>query len=267
MGLPEADFPTIPEPQSKEELPLPKEVLLTLVGRTSFAITADETRFAVAGGLLVVHGGKVALVATDGHRLAFALGVIPEAGALKELRVLLPRKTLVELRKLAESGDDVVKLSKDDKHVFFRTGSRTMISRILEGTFPQYEKVIPLGHPRHFVLDRAELLASIRRVAILSSDRTHAVRMGFKRDRIELEAESPELGHAREELPYEYDGTEMQVSFNAHYVLDFLGACGTEKVEMRLKDAETQALLLPFTAAGQKVEDSDYRYVIMPMRA
>ena len=265
VGLPEADFPSIPDPVGKDEINLPRDVIGLLIARTSFAITADESRFAVAGGLLLLREKKLALVATDGHRLAFAEGGL-EKSVGKSSQVLLPRKTLLELRKLVDSGDGDAVLSKDDKHVFVKSGPRTMISRVLEGSFPQYEKVIPQSHPKSFILDRDELMASVKRVAILSSERTHAIRISFASDRIELRAESPELGEAREDIPYEYGGDEFQVSFNAHYVMDFLGAVKTEKIELRLKDAETQALFLPFEKEGQVVDDCDYRYVIMPMR-
>lgn len=267
VGLPESDFPAIPVATGKEQLSIPRATVLKLVSQTSFAITSDESRFAVSGGLLLYSGDRASLVATDGHRLAFATGLLGGGGKPSAGQVLLPRKTLLELRKIADSGEENLTFSRDDKHVFFTSGTRTMISRILEGTFPQYEKVIPQGHPRVFLLARDELMASVKRVSILSSERTHAVRMTFGAERIELKAESPELGEAREHIPYEYDGPELVISFNAHYILDFLGAVGTEKVEIRLKDAETQALFLPSVKEGQNVDDADYRYVIMPMRA
>lgn len=267
MGLPEGDFPSIPAAPSVWASSVPCEALVKLVSETSFAITADETRFAVSGGLLLLSRMQATLVATDGHRLAYASAALPGSGPESPVQILLPRKTLVELRKLADSGDETIGFHRDDKHVFFRAGSRTMISRVLEGTFPSYEKVIPLTHPRVFTLGRDELLAAVRRVAILSNDRTRAIRIAFMADRIELRAESPELGEAREHIPYEYSGPEMQVAFNATYIMDFLGAVATDKIEVRLKDPETQALFLPSQKTGQKVEETDYRYVIMPMRA
>ncbi|MFN7974094.1 MAG: DNA polymerase III subunit beta [Acidobacteriota bacterium] len=264
VGLPETEFPAIPVCPQKHEVELPRDLLVRLVSQTGFAITTDESRFAVSGGLVVFGKGQLAIVATDGHRLAYAVGALP--GAEPSPQILLPRKTLMELKRLLEGDEESLVFSRDDKHVFFRSKSRTMISRTLEGSFPQYEKVIPLGHPRVFTLDREELAASVKRVAILSSDRTHAIKVGFTAERIELSAESPDMGEAKEHIPYESSGPELLVSFNAHYLLDFLSAVGTEKIEIRLKDSETQALFLPAGEPGQKVEDTPYRYVIMPMR-
>lgn len=268
VGLPEGDFPAIPTAAKKGEVSILREALRKIVSQTSFAITTDESRFAVAGGLFVLAKDSVAMVATDGHRLAYSHGAIAGSGPDAPTQVLLPRKTLLELKKLVEGGaDESVLHSRDDKHVFFRSGSRTMISRILEGSFPQYDRVIPLGHPRTVGVARDEFLAAVRRVAILSSDRTHAIRVSFLPDRMELKAESPDLGEAREHVPMEFSGPELTISFNALYVIDFLSAVGSERIEIRLKDAETQALFLPLEREGQKAEDASYRYVIMPMRA
>jgi len=265
-GLPEGDFPVIPEPEADTWFTLPCKGIVRIVGQTIFSITTDENRFSIPGGLFVLSEDRMAVIGTDGHRLAYAASPLEKPGPEETVRALLPRKTLVELRRLAERGEDVA-FASDERHVFFRAQGRTMISRLLEGAFPNYEKVIPSGNKLVYPVAREELLAAIRRVAILASERSRAVKVVLGSDKIELSTESPELGDANEYVPYKGGGEKIETCLNAQYVADFLAAADTEEIELRLKDTKTQALFVPRKRPDQAFEETDYRYVIMPMRS
>jgi DNA polymerase-3 subunit beta len=214
----------------------------------------------------------MSLVATDGHRLALATvrrgaeaagdtapaaPVPPAAGA----RIILPKKTLQELGRLLAEAQDTVVFTRSENHLFFEAGGRTLISRVIDGQFPAYDRVIPRNNDKRIEFDRDRLSSAVRRVALLSNERSRAVRFSMEPGQVEVTSSSQEFGDAREVLMVEYDGTAVQVCFNATYVLDFLAAVETERVVLEFKDEVSQALMRPIGAEGY-----DYLYVIMPMR-
>ena len=199
------------------------------------------------------------MVATDGHRLAYAHQKV----ALKiaePLRVLVPRKAINELARLLE-GEDVARFEQVENHLVFSIGERTLASKTVEAQFPAFEKVIAVTGDKAVALDREVLATAIRRVSLLSSERSRAIRLSLGKGRMEVAASSPDQGEAQESLPCEYAGGEIEVGFNAQYLLDFLGAVGGETVRVELKDADSQGVLRP-----KDGPDIDYRYVVMPMR-
>jgi DNA polymerase-3 subunit beta len=261
-GLPREDFPSLPEPRGGRGIELPAALLRALVQRTAFAITAEDARYYLAGGLLVLDKEAVAMVATDGHRLAWA----QRKAALKldaTQRVLVPRKAITELARLIEdaSGEENVSFQQGDGHLIFGIGGRTLASKQVEAQFPAFEKVIAVSGDKKVSVGREALQSAIRRVSLLSSDRGRAVKLALEEGKLELSAQSPELGEAREALSVEYSGDGVEIGFNAQYLLDFLAVVGGERVALELKDGESQGLLKP-TAE----EAGDYRYVVMPMR-
>jgi DNA polymerase-3 subunit beta len=261
-GLPREDFPSLPEGRPGRAIDLPAGALRTLIQRTSFAITAEDARYYLAGALLVLEKDAAAMVATDGHRLAWA----QRRDGLKvqdAVRVLVPRKALGELARLVEEmgSEDVVSFQQGEGHLVFTAGGRTLASKVVEAQFPAYEKVVAVSGDKRVEVPREVLQNAIRRVSLLSSERGRAVRVSLEEGRIEVSASSPELGEARESLPLEYAGPPVEIGFNAQYLLDFLGVVGTEAVSLEVKDAESQGLLRP---AGE--DAGDYRYVVMPMR-
>lgn len=261
-GLPREDFPSLPEGQGGRGVELPAQVLREVIQRTQFAITAEDARYYLAGALLVLDKEFAAMVATDGHRLAWA----QHAASLKldaGVRVLVPRKAITELARLIEEAGSEAPVSfvQGAGHLIFAIGGRTLASKQVEAQFPAFEKVVAVTGDKKVSVGREALQSAIRRVSLLSSDRGRAVKLGLEAGKIELTASSPEFGEARESLPVDYSGGSVEIGFNAQYLLDFLGVVGGEQVALELKDGESQGLLKP--AAG---DGGEYRYVVMPMR-
>jgi len=259
---PPQDFPAVPDPGGSAGAVLDASAIRSMVAKTQFAITGEDTRYFLNGALFILQPDAMVLVATDGHRLAHV--VVPRAsgpGPRDESRAILPRKTLWELaRLLADDGGEVT-YERSENHLFFGVGSRMLISRVIDGQFPAFERVIPKGNDRHIEFERERLTSAVRRVALLSNERSKAVKFGVEDGRVEVTSSSPEFGEAREVIPVEYDGGAMQICFNAQYVLDFLNVVDTDQVMLELKDEASQAVLKPVGAEGY-----DYTYVIMPMR-
>jgi DNA polymerase-3 subunit beta len=258
-GLPREDFPTLPDAKAGKGIELPADVMRSLISRTAFAITAEDARYYLAGALLVLDKEGAAMVATDGHRLSYARRKVALKVA-EPLRVLVPRKAINELGKLLE-GEESVLFQQVDNHLVFSVGGRTLASKTVDAQFPAFEKVIGATGDKKVAVSRESLMDAIRRVSLLSSERTRAVKLTLGPGKLELLASSPDLGEAKESLPVEYGGGEVEIGFNAQYILDFLGVAGGDTVALELKDAESQGLLRPGVDG-----DVDYRYVVMPMR-
>ncbi len=262
--LPREDFPTLPDADMEGAVVLPGATLRQMVAKTQFAITGEDTRYFLNGALFVLKSDEMSLVATDGHRLA--LVSVPREGGKKgkaeeETRVILPRKTLMELGRLLGEEDSEVSFSRGENHLFFRIGDRVLISRMIDGQFPAFERVIPKGNDKRVDFERDRLTSAVKRVALLSNERSRAVRFHADKGKVEIVSSSPEFGEAREELIVDYAAAPTQICFNAQYVLDFLAVVETEGVTLEFKDEMSQAVMKPTTPEGY-----DYTYVIMPMR-
>jgi DNA polymerase-3 subunit beta len=265
--LPREDFPTLPDATGAWSATLPRESLRTMIPKTQFAITGEDTRYFLNGALFVLEAGTMSLVATDGHRLA--LVQVPRQAADKkskpsgndDVRVILPRKTLNELQRLLGEGEDDVRFEKGENHLFFEVGGRVLISRVIDGQFPAFERVIPKNTDKKIDFDRDRLTSAVRRVELLSNERSRAVKFQIDQGKVEITSSSPELGEAHEVMMVEYDGAPMQICFNARYVLEFLSAVETDTVSLAFKDEMSQAVMTPVGAEGY-----EYTYVIMPMR-
>ena len=258
--LPREDFPTLPDASGKARASLPSAALREMVAKTQFAITGEDTRYFLNGAKFVLKPGSLTLVATDGHRLAL-VEVTHEVGITEEVGVILPKKTLLELGKLLAEGDGDVMFEAGENHLFFEVGARVLISRMIDGQFPAYERVIPKNNDKHIDFERERLTNAVKRVALLSNERSRAVKFEIAKGKVEVTSSSSEFGEAREELPVEYGGAPLAISFNAQYVLDFLNVVETDVVQLSLKDEVSQAVMKPVGAQGY-----DYTYVIMPMR-
>jgi len=263
--LPREDFPTLPESGGAATSMLARSAVKEMVSKTQFAITGEDTRYFLNGALFVLRPGDMSLVATDGHRLA--LVSVSRNGQGKkdadESRAILPKKTLGELGRLLSEGDGDgdVSYERGENHLFFQVGDRMLISRMIDGQFPAYERVIPKGNDKHIEFERDRLTNAVKRVALLSNERSRAVKIHIDKGKVDVTSSSPDLGEAKETLPVEYAGASMQICFNAQYVLDFLSAVTTDVVSLELKDEVSQAVMKPVGAEGY-----DYTYVIMPMR-
>lgn len=260
--LPREDFPSLPEAGSAVTTTLKAGGVAQMVARTQFAITGEDTRYYLNGALFVLRGDTMTLVATDGHRLALVNAVRdPAVTGGDEIKAILPRKTLAELARLLTDPDAEVKYERGENHLFFEIGSRLLISRMIDGQFPAYEKVVPKANDKHIEFERDRLTSAVRRVALLSNERSRAVKFVLDKGKVEVTSSSPEFGEAREPLAVEYAGPALTICFNAQYVLDFLGVVDADVVALDLKDEVSQAVMRPVG-----VEGYDYTYVIMPMR-
>lgn len=261
-GMSRESFPELPKmPAPLAEIPI--SVLATMIGKTVFAISSEESRFTLNGALLVLRKGGLVMVATDGHRLAMveSSGELP--GIAGAYRALLPRKAMLELQKLASDADSsaMVRFSGDENHLFFELGERLLLSRKLTGNFPDYERVLPKEQPLSVNLNREELRGALERVAQFSDERSRSIRLSVAGGEVKIHSSVSETGESEESIPVNYDGPATEIGFNADYMLDFLRAISEEQVQFLFKDPHSAGELRP---AGEKPEN--YRYVIMPMR-
>jgi DNA polymerase III subunit beta len=263
--LPREDFPTLPDGTGTYTATLPRDVLKHMVAKTQFAITGEDTRYFLNGALFIQRPDSMSLVSTDGHRLA--LITVPrdktqnKSKSNDEERVILPRKTLLELGRLLSEGDGDIQYERGENHLFFEVGGRLLISRMIDGQFPAFERVIPKGNDKRVEFDRDRLTSAVKRVALLSNERSRAVKFQIDKGKVEIASSSPEFGEAKEVLMVDYTAAPVTICFNAQYVLDFLSAVESESVGLEFKDEMSQAVMKPIGADGY-----DYTYVIMPMR-
>ncbi len=268
VGQAREHFPAVPE-WSAAQYNLPSDVLRTMINRTIFAITQEESRYTLNGAFFRLLGPDVRMVATDGHRLAYVERSKLETSAngngangdAEEVKALIPKKTLSELLRLAAEHDDLVEFAKDENHLFFRFGGRVLVSRMLSGQFPNYELVMPKDNDQAVKVEGSSFQSAIRRVALMADERSHAIKFIFGPERLDITSQSSEVGEAKETLQTDYAGPDVSIGFNAQYLSDFLNVAGEGSVQFEFKDGQSQAQLKPASD-----DDYDYRYVIMPMR-
>jgi DNA polymerase-3 subunit beta len=262
--LPREDFPSLPEASGTYSATLPRDVLKQMVAKTQFAITGEDTRYFLNGALFIQRPDSMSLVSTDGHRLAL-ITVNREKqkgkGKEDEERVILPRKTLLELGRLLAEGEGDIQYERGENHLFFDIGGRLLISRMIDGQFPAFERVIPKSNDKRVEFDRDRLTSAVKRVALLSNERSRAVKFQIDKGKVEIASSSPEFGEAKEAIIVDYDAAPVTICFNAQYVLDFLAVVETDSVGLEFKDEMSQAVMKPVGA-----ENYEYTYVIMPMR-
>jgi len=256
-GLSPDDFPTLPAVEDGRRVSIPFTDFRRMIAKILFAVSAEESRFQLNGALLKLKDGSMEMVATDGHRLALVEGGLESAGG--EDAVLVPRKALQELQRL--EGDGKLEYHRGEHHLSFLLGRRELICRILEGTFPDYERVIAKDNDKQAFFNRKPLAEAVQRVALLTGDRARAVRLQFSPDQMVISAANPDLGEATEEVPCDYDGPEIRLGINPDYLTQFLAAVDTERIRLELKDENTQCVGYP-----QDGTDTRYLCVIMPMR-
>ncbi|WP_419816326.1 DNA polymerase III subunit beta [Glacieibacterium sp.] len=256
------DFPVIAETDLPTAFTVPAATLRQIIDSTRFAISTEETRYYLNGIFLHVVDGaspKLRAVATDGHRLARIELDRPE-GAEGMPDVIVPRKCVGELRKLLDEVDAEVEVSLSASKIRFKLGAAVLTSKLIDGTFPDYSRVIPTGNDKLLKIDVKSLAEGVDRVAaIATTEKTRAVKIALGRDKVTLSVTSPENGTAAEEVPADYTSPEFEVGFNYRYLLDILGQVGTELVDIHLNDAAAPTLI-------REKDDSPALYVLMPMR-
>ena len=256
--LPAAEFPSLPlVPVSGDAITLPRKVLAEMVRKTRYAISADDTRFYLAGAQLASSGEQLSMVATDGHRLAIVTAPLKA----DKMNTILPAATLRELAAMVDGEGPDVLFRRGDNHLFFECGTRLLISRLIDGQFPTWDKIVPRGNDKRAVIQRAPLQEALQRVSIMSDMRSRAVKVQLEGALVRISGSSADNGEANDSVAQQYDGAPITMSFNARYMLDFLNATDGDTISLELKDEVSQALL---KAVG--TEGYDYTYVLMPMR-
>ena len=266
--LPREDFPATSGGELPHKFLLGAKELRSLIDRSRFAISTEETRYYLNGIYLHVSDGKGAkgkgegshlrAVATDSHRLARVEMAAP-AGAAGMPGVIVPRKTVGELRKLIDETEEQIEVSLSDTRIRFAFDSVTLSSKLIDGNFPDYQRVIPTGNDKTMTVDRRMFAEAVDRVSTIASEKSRAVKIALKKGSMTLSASSPEYGSANEELEIGYDGPAIEIGFNARYLLDITGQLQGSEAEFKLADAASPTLL-------GDASDASALYVLMPMR-
>ena len=257
LCLPKEDYPQVQEPKFAKAIGFPADAFQDMIDRVFFAI-AQEQRYYLNGALMILKKKSLEFVATDGHRLTYCQRACDDLAPGPEIKVIVAKKTLNELRKFAEGR---IEFDMDENNLFFRCGQRTLISRIIESKFPNFEAVIPKDNPSTAFLPRERFTDAIRRVALLSAERSRGIKFTFEKNRIRLFSSNPEIGEARDRIEVEYKGPSLEIGFNAQYIMDFLTTVKSEKIRFEIKDENSAALMKPDGEEGIKS-----LYVLMPMK-
>lgn len=256
--LPSADFPTMAEPGGAQaKLALPQKALHELLLLVQYAMAQQDIRYYLNGLLLVLDGDAIKVVATDGHRLSYAAGRLDAPQEKRE--VILPRKAVIELTKQLAAVDDPVEIEIYASQARFVFGNVELVTKLIDGKFPDYARVIPVNYQKHITLNRAILLQALQRAAILSNEKFRGVRWMLTNNSLRISCTNNEQEEAQEELEVSYEGDALDVGFNINYLLDVLNNMHTEEVTCSFGDA-TSSMLVTVR------ENEEFRYVVMPMR-
>ena len=261
VGIDPEDFPSFPSYEAVKLIDIKSETLKEIIEKTAVAISADETRYNLSGAYFENAGdGRIRVVATDGHRLAVAEKEVAGAGLdISQKGCIVPRKGVQEFKKMAEEADGTLQLGFMESRAILKKGNMVVVVRLIEGEFPDYRQVIPKASENLITLNRVDFIRGLRRVSILSDEKTKGVRFVFSGNTLTLSTTNPGLGEAKEELEADYAGNDITVGFNARYVLDFLNVMTEEQVVMSVSDELSAALMKD----GSK---DDYTAIVMPMR-
>ncbi len=254
MGLAKEEFPKLPEFQNKEVIKIEQGVIKDMLQLTAFAASTDETRYILNGILIKITKNVITLVATDGKRLALYEQKINHA-AEQDIRVIVPTKTIHELnRNLKSEGD--LSLIMGNNQILFDVGGVVIISRLIEGEFPDYQQVIPPSSEQKMKIEREQFLLGVKRAALLSTPDYQAVKMEIFKDKLVLSKSTPDIGESREEIPVEYKGKELVVGFNPSYLVDVLKNFPSETVVLEVESSERPGVM----------RSDGYVYIVLPMR-
>ena len=256
--LPAEDFPLVSEASDfGPTFAVPQKTLRTLVNQVHFAMAVHDIRYYLNGILFVAEGRTLTLVATDGHRLALAQAQL--ASDIPKQEVILPRKTVLELQRLLRDEDTPIEMRFAGNQARFAFSGMEFVTKLVEGKFPDYHRVIPKAHKNAVTLGRAPLLASLQRAAILTSEKFKGVRVNLDPGTLRIASSNAEQEEAKEELEVDYEGDAIEIGFNVTYLMDALGNIGDEMVRLELQDGNASALI---TVPG----NTGFKYVVMPMR-
>lgn len=255
--LPPADFPAIEASEWKETFTLAQKSLKSLLEATQFCMAQQDVRYYLNGLLLEINNNSLRAVATDGHRMA--MEEVTLSGAVGERQVIVPRKGVIELSRFLEESDDPVTVSLGDNHIRVELPNLVFTSKLIDGRFPDYTKVIPVNQDKHLSLDRYELRDALSRASILSNEKYRGVRLSLSNNKIRITAHNPEQEEAEEEIGVDYSGEEIEIGFNVTYLIDAAGAIDNDKIVLKLSDPNSSCTI-------QAPDRENPLYVIMPMR-
>ena len=266
VGLPSKDFPPLPTIEREGLMPLPGMGLLQLIRKTLFAVGDKDTRYVLNGLLIVVTnaGGEpiIRLVGTDGHRLAMAdqkLEIEKKNSLDQEVKVIVPKKAAAEIRRLLEEGGDEPMIGFTKNMLIFRKSGLVLTSRLMEGNYPNYQQVIPKVSNKKITVNRDDLEGALRRVSVLSQDKTYAVKLTFSKKAITLFSSHPDMGEAKEDIPASFNGEEFSAGFNARYLLEVLGVIESETVVLNMEAPLSPCLI-------QELDNPLFQTVVMPVK-
>lgn len=257
-SLPANDFPAIDEVEATERVRVPEASLKELIERTAFAMAQQDVRYYLNGLLFDLREGSLRCVATDGHRLALCEAAL-ESGNGTKRQIIVPRKGVTELQRLLEGGEREVEIEMGRGHIRIKRDDVTFTSKLIDGRFPDYEAVIPIGADREIRIDREVLRASLQRAAILSNEKYRGVRIEVSPNQLKISAHNPEQEEAQEEVEADTKVDDLAVGFNVNYLMDALTALRDEQVVLALRDANSSALI-------REAGNERSRHVVMPLR-
>ena len=257
-SLPANDFPSIDEVEATERVAVPEAALKELIERTAFAMAQQDVRYYLNGLLFDLRDSALRCVATDGHRLALCEANL-DGGAGSKRQIIVPRKGVQELQRLLEGGDRTLELELGRSHIRVKRDDVTFTSKLIDGKFPDYEAVIPIGADREVRIDREVLRAALQRASILSNEKYRGVRVEVSPGQLKISAHNPEQEEAQEEVEADTHVDALAIGFNVNYLLDALGALRDEFVVLQLRDANSSALV-------RGADNQHARHVVMPLR-
>lgn len=261
LTLPASEFPNVEEGPEKTEWTLPQQVLKNLLEKTYFAMAQQDVRYYLNGMLLDIQPHAIRVVATDGHRLAMGVSsaIAAVVDSKESLQVIMPRKGVIELMRLLDKTDEIATLKVGTNHLCVKSAGFTFISKLVEGKFPNYDKVVPKNSNKEIICDRQLLKQALTRVSILSNEKFRGVRLCFASHRLDMSANNPEQEEAQEQMTVDYEGADLEVGFNVNYLLDICNIMSGDQLRMMLSDPNSALLIEPMAEEG-------FSYVIMPMR-
>lgn len=257
--LPANDFPNLEDGPGTQKFTIAQKKFKRLIERTSFAMAQQDVRYYLNGLLVEISGSRFRCVATDGHRLALSDSELDDQSFDQLTKVIVPRKGILELARLMDPSDDLVSVALGANHIKVEIGDITFTSKLVDGKFPDYDRVLPKGGEISLVVDREEMKQALTRVSILSNEKYRGVRITLKEGNLEIIANNPEQEEAEENISVDYSGKEAEVGFNIAYLLDVMNVTKDEGVRITLADSNSSALL-------EELESNDSMYVVMPMR-
>ncbi len=260
LGLPRDEFPTFPNVSFVDSWQVKSSDLQKLIAHTSFGVSTEESRPILNGVLWELRPDKMAMVATNGHRLAkMTVPVGSKLGSSQDL--IVPPKALEQVRKLFPAEEEL-EIARGENHIGFRSPFTSVFTRLIEGPYPNYELVIPRDNDRVAVADKAALISALKRMSVIASDQTHRIRLSFNTGMLKFSVQTPDLGEAQDELPVRYTGDQLDIGFNASYLLEILRYIPTDEVKMTFKAPERAATLEPENWS----DSAEYLCLVMPLR-